>query len=230
MLERTHPKRLTNSSRALLFAATALAGAVLVAGCGGGSGNPPVAAVSSTTTSSSSAASSGAANDSTSSTTTGGAAPSSDPSSPGALEADELAYSRCMRAHGVPDFPDPSADGGFRVPVGSGASTSSPTVKAAQTKCTKLLPGGGLPGRPGSGSAPSTQTLAHWVTVARCMRRHGVPNFPDPTTTFPSQLPNGGGVISDRDGAILVFPHTIDEQSPLFTRAAARCGFQLTNH
>ena len=221
MLERTHLKRLTSSSRVRLLAATALAGALLVAGCGGGSGNPPVAAVGSTTSTTSSAASTGAASSSD--------ATSSGPSSPGALEADELAYSKCMRAHGVPDFPDPSAGGGFRVPVGSGTFTSSPASKAAQAKCSKLLPGGGLPGV-GSGPAPSAQTLAHWVTVARCMRRHGVPNFPDPTTTFPSHPPAGGGVISDRDGAILVFGHTIDEQSPLFTRAAARCGFQLTNH
>jgi hypothetical protein len=63
------------------------------------------------------------------------------------------------------------------------------------------------------------------------MRRHGVSNFPDPRTSAPPQSSlAGGGVISDRDGVILVFPHTIDEQSPLFTRAAAACGFQLTNH
>jgi hypothetical protein len=66
--------------------------------------------------------------------------------------------------------------------------------------------------------------------VAQCMRRHGISNFPDPSATFPSHPPAGGGVISDRDGVILVFPDTIDEQSPLFTRAAAACGFQLTNH
>ena len=229
MRERTHPTRrrpMRSWRGAGPIAAAALASAVLVAGCGGGSGSPPVAAVTSTTTSASSAASSSAGSGATSSTTTSSGTTSSLPSSQGALEADELAYSRCMRANGVPDFPDPSADGGFRVPVGAG---DSPAARAAQSKCSKLLPGGGLQGL-GSGPAPSPQTVTHWVTVAQCMRRHGVPNFPDPTTKLPTHPPAGGGVISDRDGVILVFPHTIDERSPLFTRAAAACGFQLTNH
>ena len=39
-----------------------------------------------------------------------------------------------------------------------------------------------------------------------------------------------GGVISDIDGVILVFPSTIDEQSPQFTLAAAECAFPLHNH
>jgi hypothetical protein len=61
------------------------------------------------------------------------------------------------------------------------------------------------------------------------MRRNGVPDFPDPTTTVPA--PSAGiGEISDRDGVILVFPRSLDMQSPLFLRAAASCGFQLTNH
>jgi hypothetical protein len=61
------------------------------------------------------------------------------------------------------------------------------------------------------------------------MREHSVYDFPDPTASIPS-IRAGLGEISDRDGVILVFPHTIDQQSPVFTRAAAACGFQLTNH
>ena len=68
------------------------------------------------------------------------------------------------------------------------------------------------------------------VKVSQCMRRHGVSGFPDPTTSIPSIPPAGGGVISDRDGVIFVFPATLDVQSPLFEQAAAACGFQLTNH
>jgi hypothetical protein len=37
-------------------------------------------------------------------------------------------------------------------------------------------------------------------------------------------------VISDIEGVILVFPGTIDEQSPGFTHAAAVCAFPLHNH
>ena len=48
-----------------------------------------------------------------------------------------------------------------------------------------------------AGYAPtSTATaaeMAQALTIAKCMRAHGVPNWPDPTKTIPSNL-NGGGV------------------------------------
>lgn len=171
-----------------------------------------MANLTTTTTGSGSAAGSGAAG-------SGSAAPSSR----SALLRAELAFAKCMRANGAPNFPDPGSSGGFEI-VGNGRS---PGLEAAQAKCQKLMPGGGGPAT--GGPPPSAQTMAHWLTVAQCMRRHGVPDFPDPTTKVPSPSP-GIGVISDRDGAILVFPHSLDMQSPLFLRAAATCGFQLTNH
>ena len=68
------------------------------------------------------------------------------------------------------------------------------------------------------------------LKVSQCMRRHGIAGFPDPTTSVPSKLGGVGGVVSDRDGVILLFPATLDMQSPLFLHAAAACRFQLTNH
>ena len=63
------------------------------------------------------------------------------------------------------------------------------------------------------------------------MRRHGVHDFPDPRTSVPSNpFGSGTGVISDIEGVILIFPSTIDQQSPAFTRAAAACAFPLHNH
>ena len=144
------------------------------------------------------------------------------------MQQDSLKYARCMRADGVPKFPDPAAGGGFLFQAGSEIDPSSPVFKTAQAKCTKLLPGGGPPG-PGTQTHPSAQALAQMVKIAECMRRHGISNFPDPTTTVPS-LPVGGGVISDIDGVILVFPAAIDTQSPAFTRAATTCKFPLHNH
>jgi len=81
---------------------------------------------------------------------------------------------------------------------------------------------GGLP-VPGQRTHPSASTMAHWRTVARCMRRHGVAAFPDPMT----QVPHAGssrGVISDHDGAIFVIPTALDTQSKAFTQAAGSCG------
>ena len=55
--------------------------------------------------------------------------------------AKELKFAQCMRSHGVPDFPDPSKNGGF-----SGTSTvnpSSPTFQNAQSTCMQLSGLGG---------------------------------------------------------------------------------------
>lgn len=139
-----------------------------------------------------------------------------------------LAYAECMRSHGVPTFPDPSAGGGFVIPAG--IDSSSPAFQAAQTKCQKLMPGpAGL--TPGTTTHPTSQWLAQMIKAAQCMRADGVPNFPDPTTTIPHpDVAGGGGIVSDIDGAVFSFPHTIDTQSPVFIRAARKCGFPLHNH
>jgi signal transduction histidine kinase len=77
---------------------------------------------------------------------------------------------------------------------------------------------------PGSTTHPSAQTMAHWRTVAQCMRQHGVSSFPDPTTSVPLNL-TGYREIADRDRAILAIPATINTQSPAFIRATTACGF-----
>jgi hypothetical protein len=238
MHDSVHANRLGRAPRTRLFAA-ACASAVLVAACGGSSHSPAVATVKSTTTSAPGTASAGTATtshsstttDARSSTSTGADTAGSGPPSPAALESDALAFSKCMRADGVPDFPDPQPRGGFVLPAGAGLDPSSPLVKAARAKCLKLLPGGGPPG-PGTQTHPSAPALAQMVKIAQCMRRHGISQFPDPRTSVPSNpFPRGGGgVISDIDGVILVFGATIDEQAPAFTRAAAACAFPLHNH
>ena len=78
---------------------------------------------------------------------------------------------------------------------------------------------------PGSTTHPSAQTIAHWHTVAQCMRQHGVPQFPDPTTSVSPKPAGSYGMIANRDGAILAIPATINAQSPAFMRATTTCGF-----
>ncbi len=80
------------------------------------------------------------------------------------------------------------------------------------------------PPRLGSRTHPSAQTMSYWSDVAQCMRRHGVASFPDPTTSVPANL-HGIREISDREGAILVMPTTLNTQSARFTQAGASCGF-----
>jgi hypothetical protein len=223
------PKRAIRTPRWRLLAAAVLASGVLVAGCGGSSAGPAVATVNSTTNSTSQPASGGGTSPASTSTASGAASPGAPTQA--ALESDQLAYARCMRANGVPAFPDPNGGGGFEIPRGSGIDLGSPAFKAAQTKCRKLVPAIG--GGPGSGPPPTSQAMAKMLRVAECMRRHDVSNFPEPRTTLPSNplaAMGGRGVISDIDGVILLFPSTIDEQSPIFTRAAAVCAFPLHNH
>jgi hypothetical protein len=131
-----------------------------------------------------------------------------------------------MRAHGVPSFPDPTASGGFTLP--EGVNPASPAMRKAQATCQRLLPGGGFPA-PGAQTHPSAAALASMLKVTQCMRRHGIDDFPEPTTSMPKVMPSGG-VVSDRDGVILVFPPGLDTSSPQFAKAAAACQFALTNH
>lgn len=55
-----------------------------------------------------------------------------------------LAYSRCMRSHGVPNFPDPDSSGN---PLASTKQigASNPRFDAAQEACRRLLPNGSQP-------------------------------------------------------------------------------------
>jgi hypothetical protein len=58
-----------------------------------------------------------------------------------------LAFSACMRAHGLKDFPDPS-NGGLRISVhpGSDLDPNKPTFKNAQQACQKYMPFKSPPG------------------------------------------------------------------------------------
>ena len=90
-----------------------------------------------------------------------------------------LKFAGCMRANGVPNFPDPSTGGGIEISPGSGLNPQSPAFQAAQRKCGKLLPGGG----PGP-RKPTKAQFAAALAFARCMRSHGLPHFPDPLASF----------------------------------------------
>jgi hypothetical protein len=172
--------------------------ALLTAGCGGGTKTPGVAHLGSSTSPSSSSAGAGGSSASASGTQ-GSASP----------DSQAVAYSTCVRAHGVPGFPDPKVTThGNEVSVAIGinpAISSNPHFKSAQQACRKLLPGGG----PGAGPHPiSPQEQTQYLKAAACIRAHGVPNLPDPTFS-------GGGVHIERQG--------LNERSPTFKAAVRAC-------
>ncbi len=131
-----------------------------------------------------------------------------------------LAYSRCMRSHGVPNFPDPSAGGG--VHLTSGLNPFSPSFKAADAQCKKFLPGGGPP------QGVSEQQKERLVDTSQCMRAHGVSGFPDPSTTPPTN-PQDYSIVEriggPSGGVFLLVPKTVDVNSPAFVQAAKACSF-----
>jgi hypothetical protein len=92
--------------------------------------------------------------------------------------AQPLAFSRCMRSHGVSRFPDPSTSGVWpksQVELAAG----NPRFQAATQACGHLLPNGG----PGVPPSPAVVQLIRtdMLKFVRCMRSHGVPNWPDLT-------------------------------------------------
>ena len=132
-----------------------------------------------------------------------------------------LKYAQCMRTHGVPNFPDPTADGSFSL---TGINPRSPAFQTAQKACSKLLPGGGPQSHPASEEEIRTATA-----TAKCMRRHGVSGFPDPIVSqeSPSSLnPANYSSISAGGGIIIAIPKSIDPASPAFEEAARACQFE----
>jgi hypothetical protein len=94
-------------------------------------------------------------------------------------------FSACMRAHGEPQFPDPSAQGTFPLPASM--STNSPQFQAAQQACKSLAPPGPL-----NGQSLNQTNLAKALKFVACMRSHGVATFPDPNSQ--GKLQGGGSV------------------------------------
>lgn len=218
-----HIRRLGPLPRGGLIATAAVVSGILVAGCGGGSRSPTAATAGSTTTSASTIAA-GAAAATASGSATRSDAKSPGPTAPGGSNTQALlAFARCMRANGVPSFPDPTPGSGAGFMLPAGTSPAAPAFVAAQAKCHTLLPDGPLPG---AGSPPpSAKTMAKLLKIAQCMRGHGISQFPDPKTTRPSHLnPDVYPEITDFDGAILLFPSTINMQSPAYRQALAACG------
>jgi len=161
-----------------------------------------------------------------------GASASKRSASHSAAIASGLAFSHCMRSHGVPNFPDPNASGGgvqiivsggdgHLIMGGPGLNIEAPAFKDALAACQNLLAPGAKLGHP----VASAQEVKQAVALAQCMRTHGVPNFPDPITSPPANPVNGE--VSRVDGVYFwLHLNTINYlSSPAFKQAASRCGF-----
>jgi hypothetical protein len=100
------------------------------------------------------------------------------------------AYARCMRSHGVPNFPDPhvSISGnhgsvGFAV---NPSETGSPKFGSAQKACSKVLP---PPASAGQERAQQQAEKRNLLAFAQCLRANGIHDFPDPNAQGQLPLP-----------------------------------------
>jgi hypothetical protein len=136
--------------------------------------------------------------------------------------ATSLAYSRCMRSHGVSSFPDPTQVGGGIQISGSPADMNpqSRVFMSAQESCRHLLPDGGQPSH-----ADQRKALARMLRSSQCMRAAGVSGFPDPTLSPPSDRAGYSAIMSN-DGVWLAIPNSIDVLSSAFQHAAATCNLE----
>jgi hypothetical protein len=122
-------------------------------------------------------------------------------------DSQAVRYAECMRENGVPNFPDP-VTGQLQLQDGADLDPNSPEFQAAQEACQDKLPAGVQ-----DGGAASQETQAQVLKFAKCMRKNGVPDFPDPSV-------QGGAVLSQTPG--------IDPNSPQFQAAQQACGDLLS--
>jgi len=118
-----------------------------------------------------------------------------------------VAFARCMRSHGVLGFPDPNSVGEFDGLAIKRLRVSGSRIRAAQSACTDLLPNGVMPMAPGYTITRADQL--DYLEAAACMRRHGIPDFPDPTF--------------QNNGVQFNIPSSIDKNSPRVRSALAVC-------
>ncbi|NJP97061.1 hypothetical protein HCN51_47860 [Nonomuraea sp. FMUSA5-5] len=119
----------------------------------------------------------------------------------GASTGDPLAFAACMRANGMPDFPDPQPGKG---PALSPELVDSPQFKTAEKSCKQYQPSA-----PAKQPAPDDSwPISDKLKYAKCMRDNGVPSFPDPD--------DNGGFIFPQNG-------TVDPASEPFKKAEQTC-------
>jgi hypothetical protein len=194
--------------RGSLAAAAAFALALLSAGCGASA--PKVASLGSDTIPGQSSqggtpAGGGSSGAPGGAPAGGGAVSHASIKIDGASAASALAFAKCVRAHGVPDFPDPTAAGVFNF---NGDITQSPQFRSASQTCRSVAHIAGGPPSP----AQQAKMLASLLKYSGCMRSHGVPNFPDPTSS-------PGGAV----GLAINSSMGIDPNSAIFQRAQQAC-------
>jgi hypothetical protein len=131
----------------------------------------------------------------------GGGTPKASSSSPDAA-AVWHDFMRCARTHGMPQLPDPKVDSSGSATFPNGMGDVPASVEQACKSILNQLP----PAARGQEAPTDIQGL---IRFARCMREHGVPDFPDPRPD--GQFPLSGTTLG-REG-----------KTPVVRRAMESC-------
>jgi hypothetical protein len=148
----------------------------------------------------------GSGSGSASSTGTGGTKKATD-------QDKAVKFAQCIRAHDVPDFPDPNAKGEFVY----GVSVSPAVWTKAVEACRDLQPPGTLSAK----RSPKQQTAS--LKFAQCIRENGVKDFPDPANGEP--LVNTYRIPSaNRPGGMAILNAAMEKCGSVLGRAAGGQG------
>jgi hypothetical protein len=118
-------------------------------------------------------------------------------------------FAQCIRANGVPDFPDPNAKGQFVY----GVSVSPAVWTKAVDACKDLQPPGTLSAK----RSPKQQSAS--LRFAQCIRENGVEDFPDPANGEPlvdtNRIPS-----ANRPGGMTILNAAMEKCGDVLGRAA----------
>jgi len=111
-----------------------------------------------------------------------------DSATSGAATSSAVGFSRCMRSRGVPNYPDQTSSGALPKTSPGQLGVSNSQFQSAQAACQHLLPDNTSSQQTRqcmlTGNCPQAlvqQILTAERKFARCMRAHGVPDWPDPS-------------------------------------------------
>ena len=119
--------------------------------------------------------------------------------------ASAFAFARCMRSHGVPNWPDPNSRGLFDKSKLQPLGLSVSRVRALEEGPCNIP----LPSPQGPTITITPVDRADYLKAAACMRSHGFPDFPDPTFQNNNVMTN--------------IPSSTNQDSPAFKSAATTC-------
>jgi hypothetical protein len=158
----------------------------------------------------------------------GGSSAGADTFAPGATYAQTLAFAKCMRANGVPQFPNPDSQGNFnsnnpQVQALNGGVSAQGTLspqRNALFQCRSVLPNADTGLTMEQMQQIGQQNLDAAVKAATCMRAHGITNFPDPKA---SNISQGGGGVNWQPVSSAIQAGSLSLNTPSYEAAFLAC-------